>query len=82
MDAPNTTMINAGVSEVVAAPQGQLLKVKYQDGTAEFVVDAQTTVSAIVPSELGALKDRGKGVPAGGEGADGSLIAKRIIGFR
>ena len=79
MDAPNTTMINAGVSEVVAAPQGQLLKVKYKDGTAEFVVDAQTKMSAIVPSEFGALKAGARVFLLGGNGANGQLIAKRII---
>ena len=68
MDAPNTTMINAGVSEVVAAPQGQLLKVKYKDGTAEFVVDAQTTVSAIVPCGPQRAEGRFTGLPARREG--------------
>jgi hypothetical protein len=80
MDAPNTTMINAGVSEVVAAPQGQLLKVKYKDGTAEFVVDAQTSVSALVPSELGALRAGAKVFVLAGKDAGGVLLAKRVIG--
>jgi hypothetical protein len=82
MDAPNTTMINAGVSEVMAAPQGQLLRVKYKDGTAEFVVDPQTKVSAIVPSELGALKAGGRVFLLASNGANGHLIAKRIIGVQ
>jgi hypothetical protein len=79
MDAPNTTMINAGVSEVAAAPEGQLLKVKYKDGTAEFVVDAQTAVSAIVPAEFSALKQGARVFLLAANGADGALIAKRII---
>jgi len=82
MDAPNTTMINAGVSEVVAAPQGQLLKVKYKDGTAEFVVDSQTTVSAIVPSELSALKVGARVFALAAKGAGGELTAMRIIEIR
>ena len=82
MDAPNTTMINAGVSEVVAAPDGQLLKVKYKDGTAEFVVDAQTTVSAIVAAEIDALKQGSRVFLLASNGANGELIAKRIIGMR
>jgi hypothetical protein len=82
MDAPNTTMINAGVSEVVAAPEGQLLKVKYKDGTAEFVVDAQTAVSAIVAAELNALKQGARVFLLAANGADGALIAKRIIAVR
>ena len=82
MDAPNTTMINAGVSEVVAAPQGQLLKVKYKDGTAEFVVDAQTTVSAIVPADLSALKAGSRVFLLGAKDAGGGLVAKRIIGIQ
>lgn len=82
MDAPNTTMINAGVSEVVAAPQGQLLKVKYQDGTAEFVVDAQTAVSAIVPSDLSALKAGSLVFLLATKNGGGELVAKRIIGMR
>ena len=81
MDAPNTTMINAGVSEVVAAPQGQLLKVKYQDGTAEFVVDAQTTVNAIVPAELDVLKAGSRVFLLATKDAAGELVAKRIIGI-
>lgn len=82
MDAPDTTMINAGVSEVVAAPQGQLLKVKYQDGTAEFVVDAQTAVSAIVPSDLSALKAGSRVFLLATKNGGGELVAKRIIGMR
>jgi Cu/Ag efflux protein CusF len=82
MDAPNTTMINAGVSEVVAAPEGHLLKVKYKDGTAEFAVDAQTTVSAIVPSELSALKAGSRVFLLATKDAAGGLVAKRIIGMR
>jgi Cu/Ag efflux protein CusF len=82
MDAPNTTMINAGVSEVVAAPQGQLLKVKYQDGTAEFVVDAQTAVSAIVPSDLSVLKAGSRVFLLATKNAGGELVARRIIGMR
>ena len=82
MDAPNTTMINAGVSEVAAAPQGQLLKVKYKDGTAEFVVDAQTTVSAIVPADLNALKAGARVFLLATKDAGGTLVAKRIIGMR
>jgi hypothetical protein len=81
MDAPNTTMINAGVSEVVAAPEGQLLKVKYKDGTAEFVVDTQTAVSAIVASEINALKEGGRVFLLAANGANGTLVAKRIIGL-
>jgi Cu/Ag efflux protein CusF len=82
MDAPNTTMINAGVSEVVAAPQGQLLKVKYQDGAAEYVVDAQTTVNAIVPSDLSALKAGSRVFLLATKNAGGELVARRIIGMR
>jgi len=82
MEAPNTTMINAGVSEVVAAPEGQLLKVKYKDGTAEFVVDSQTTVSAIVAAEIGALKPGSRVFLLAATGANGELVAKRIIGMR
>ena len=75
-------MINAGVSEVVAAPEGQLLKVKYKDGTAAFVVDAQTAVSAIVPSNLGALKAGAKVFLLADQGASGDLTAKRIISLQ
>ncbi len=82
MDAPNTTMINAGVSEVLAAPQGQLLKVRYKDGTAEFVVDAQTMVSAIVPSDLTALKAGSRVFLLATKDGTGELVAKRIIGMR
>jgi hypothetical protein len=82
MEAPDTTMINAGVSEVVAAPEGQILKVQYKDGTAEFIVDAQTSVSAIVPSEASALKSGAKVFILATKATDGHLTAKRIMATR
>lgn len=79
MDAPQTLMTNAAVSEVVAAPEGDVVKVKYKDGTADLVVGPQVPVSAVVASEAKALKPGEKVFVLATKGQDGTLTAKRII---
>jgi hypothetical protein len=56
MDAPNTMMTNATVTEVVSASASGTLKVKYKDGISELIVDPGVPVTAIVPAEKGAVK--------------------------
>jgi len=79
MDAPQTLMTNAAVSEVVAAPEGDVVKVKYKDGTADLVVGPQVPIKAVVASEAKSLKPGEKVFVLATKGQDGTLTAKRII---
>jgi len=79
MDAPDTLMTNASVSEVVAAPEGEVVKVKYKDGTADLVVSPQVPVTAVVASEASALKSGTRVFILAAKSADGTLKAKRIL---
>jgi hypothetical protein len=79
MDAPDTIMTNASVSEVVAQPEGQVVKVKYRDGTAELIVGPGVPVTALVPANPSALKPGQKVFVLAGKAPDGSIKAKRIL---
>lgn len=79
MDSPNTLMTNALVSEVVAAPDGQVVKVKYQDGTADLIVGPEVPIIKVVPSEPGALKPGAKVFVTATKSADGTVTATRIL---
>jgi len=72
-------MTNASVSEVVAAPEGQVVKVKYQNGTAELIVGPEVPVTALVASDASALKPGTNVFILAGKAADGTVIAKRIM---
>jgi hypothetical protein len=61
MSAPKTMMTNASVSEVVAAPEGRVLKVKYKDGASELIVGPDVPITALVVSDTTALKPGMKG---------------------
>ena len=79
MQAPNTLMTNASVSEVAAAPEGEVVKVKYKDGTAELIVGPQVPITAVVASQASALKSGTRVFILATKGADGTLSAKRIL---
>lgn len=79
MGASGTLMTNASVSEVVAAPEGQIVKVKYKNGTADLIVGPQVPVIAVVASEVSALKSGTKVFILATKGADGTFTAKRIL---
>lgn len=79
MKAPDTVMTNASVSEVVAAPEGQVVKVKYQNGTAELIVGPQVPVTAVVASEASALKSGQSVFVLATKAPDGTMRAKRIL---
>src|SRR3954451_11630468 len=51
MGKPNTMMTNAAVSEVIAAPKGRVIKVRYKDGTSELVVGPEVPITALVVSD-------------------------------
>lgn len=79
MKAPDTVMTNASVSEVVAAPEGQVVKVKYQNGTAELIVGPQVPVTAVVASDVSALKSDMRVFVSAAKAPDGTARAKRIL---
>lgn len=79
MDAPDTLMTNASVSEVVAAPEGQVVKVKYKNGTAELVVSPQTPITAAVTSDMSALKPGTRVFVFATKTSDGTVRARRIL---
>jgi hypothetical protein len=79
MDAPDTLMTNASVSEVVAAPEGQVVKVKYQNGTAELIVGPEVPITAVLASDASALKTGIRVFVTATKAADGALSATRIV---
>jgi hypothetical protein len=79
MDAPDTLMTNASVSEVVAAPEGRVVKVKYKNGTAELIVGPQVPVIAVVASEPSALKPGAQVFITATKSPDGTITATRIL---
>lgn len=80
MKDPDTVMTNATVSQVIAVPQGgRILKVKYQNGTAELIVDPQAPITAVVWSDASALKPGMNVVVFAAKAPDGTVKAKRIL---
>lgn len=79
MNAPDTLMTNASVSEVVAAPEGGVVKVKYKDGTAELIVGPQVPVTAVIASDASALKTGTRVFVTATKATDGALKATRIL---
>ncbi|WP_119391580.1 hypothetical protein [Taklimakanibacter lacteus] len=79
MGAPDTVMTNASVSEVVAAPEGRVVKVKYKNGTAELVVGPQVPITAVVASDVSALKPGMRVFVFADKTADGTVKAMRIM---
>ena len=79
MNEPGTLMTNASVAEVVAAPEGRIVKVKYKDGTADLIVDPQVPVTAVVPAKASDLKSGTKVFVLAAKASDGTLTARRIL---
>jgi Cu/Ag efflux protein CusF len=79
MGSPDTLMTNASVSEVVAAPEGQVVKVKYQNGTAELIVGPEVPITAVVASDASTLKTGTRVFVTATKAADGALSATRIV---
>jgi len=79
MNAPDTLMTNASVSEVVAAPEGQVVKVKYKDGTAELIVGPQVPITAVVAADASVLKPGKMVFILTDKAPDGTFRAKRIM---
>lgn len=79
MQDPGKTMTNAAVSEVVAAPQGQILKVKFNDGTSELVVGPNVPITALVIASSSELKAGMTVFVTASKVAGDTLAAKRIL---
>jgi hypothetical protein len=79
MQDQGKTMTNAAVSEVVAAPQGQILKVKFNDGTSELVVGPNVPITALVVVSSSDLKAGMTVLVLAIKAVDGTLAAKRIL---
>lgn len=80
MKDPDTVMTNATVSQVIAVPEGgRVVKVKYQNGTAELIVDPQVPITAVVWSDVSALKPGMNVFVFAVKAPDGTVKAKRIL---
>lgn len=76
----DAVMTNATVTQVVGVPEGgRILKVKYQKGTAELIVDPQVPVTTVVWSDASALKPGMNVVVFAAKGQDGAFKARRIL---
>jgi hypothetical protein len=75
---PDSTMTNATVTGIAAAPGGQTVKVKFKDQESEFIVDAKCEVFGYVPGDAGLLKPGAAIFTVALEQPDGSLTASRI----
>ncbi|MDE2384315.1 MAG: hypothetical protein KGO53_06825 [Alphaproteobacteria bacterium] len=79
MQDPTKTMTNASVSEVVAAAEGQILKVQFGAETSELVVGPGAAIIAILMATAGDLKPGMKVFVSASKAADGSLTATRVF---
>jgi hypothetical protein len=79
MDEPGTLMTNASVAEVVAAPDGQVVKVRYKNGTADLIVGPQVPVWSVVAADVSALKPGTKVFISATKSANGTITTTRII---
>lgn len=75
---PNSTMINAAVSEMVEANDGKTLMVKYKDGEKKIIVTPQTQVSTFGPGSKDDLKPGVKVIVSATKLEDGSLESKAM----
>ena len=75
---PNSLMTNATVSGITAAPQGQMLKVKYKGGEAEVIVGPETPIVTYVQGDAGLLTPGATIFCVAQKKGDGSLTAMRV----
>src|SRR5205807_7143936 len=58
--APNSTMTNATVAQMVKSVQGDEIRLKYKDGEKKIVVAQNTTIVAFVPADKSELRPGAK----------------------
>lgn len=77
--APDSSMTNATVGEVMAAPSGKTLKVTYKGGEQDIVVGSDTPIVTFAPADPGMLQ-AGKAVfVVATKGADGTMTARAVV---
>jgi hypothetical protein len=77
--APNSTMTNATVAQMVKAVDGDVITLKYKDGEKKIVVTPQTVIVTYVPGDKSELKPGAKIFIAGAaKKEDGTLEAASI----
>lgn len=75
---PDSSMTNATVGEVLAAPAGHVLKLSYKGGTAEIGVAADTPIVALAPGSWDLVQPGKAVILFANKQADGSLSASRV----
>jgi hypothetical protein len=76
--APDSLMTNATVSQVTAAPQGQVIKVTYKGGEAEVTVPPGIPIVGYVAGDPGLLKPGAAVFLIARKQPDGSLTATSV----
>lgn len=76
---PNSTMTNATVDTTVAGVDGQVLTVKYKDGTQKIVIGKDALIVSNIPGSMADLKAGvAITVPAAQVAADGTFQTSRV----
>jgi hypothetical protein len=78
MAGPQQSMTNATVAEVVTAPVGRTLKLKYPGGEQEIDVSPDARVVEIIPGDLSLLKPGAAVAVFAAKADDGSLTARGV----
>ena len=76
--APNSTMTNATVAQMVKGVQGDEIRLKFKDGEKKIVVAQNTAIVAYVPADKSDVKPGAKIVVAANKKEDGTLEAATI----
>jgi len=77
--APQSTMTNATVSDIVAKVQGHTLTLKFKEGEKTFAITPETVIVTYVPGEKAELKPGKKiFIPAAVKQPDGTYEAQRV----
>jgi hypothetical protein len=78
-DRPGTTMTNATVDSTVASVDGQVVMVKYKDGTQKIIIGPDASIRAYVPGDKSELKSGAHvSLPRIEKLPDGALQAGRV----
>jgi len=76
--APNSTMTNATVAQMVKGVQGDEISLKYKDAEKKIVVAQNTTIVAYVPADKSEVRPGAKIFAAANKREDGTLEAATI----
>jgi hypothetical protein len=76
---PESMMTNATVATVAAAPDGQMLTLKYKDGTQTIHVKPGTPIVTFAPGDRSDAKPGAKVFLGATKAADGGMTAQRLL---